>query len=275
MIQVDVDDEGVQICFQSTSNLASVHELDRLQNILHQQIKSGLAEHNSSEVLKVKVAGFLQRHDLLLDHLELYHMNYDFNEQFFEFLDWANTVLRDEPRLIPLSTDDALGALARAGWDTTARHPAHFQLRNLTALSSHPNAAFFSVPGAGKTVEALAFAHATSAEDPPFCLIVAPRNAYGAWEHEIDACFLNDVKASVFRAIGGEEELRKVMFTRSPPRFVLVNYNRLHTRNSFFIEYMRHLEQLGLERVLILDESHHFKGGKSFATSVLRGHIPC
>jgi SNF2 family DNA or RNA helicase len=270
LIQVHVDDERTQICFQSTSNLASIRELDRLQEILHQQIKSGLAERSSIEVLNVKVAGFLQRHDLLYSHLERYHGNYEFDEEFFELLDWAKVVLGDEPRLAPLSADDALGALERAGWDVDARHPADFQLRNLTALSHHPNAAFFSVPGAGKTVEALAFAHATSAERPPFCLIVAPRNAYGSWEHEIDACFLNDVESSVFRAVGGEEELRDVMFTVSPPRFVLVNYNRLHTRNSFFIGYLRHLEHLGHERVLILDESHHFKGGKSFANSVLQ-----
>ena len=50
----------------------------------------------------------------------------------------------------------------------------------------------------------------------------------------------------------------------------MVNYNRLHTRNSFFIQYLKHLEKLNVERVLILDESHHFKGGKSFSTSVLQ-----
>ena len=48
--------------------------------------------------------------------------------------------------------------------------------------------------------------------------------------------FVDGVDQGVFRAVGGEMELRDVMFSDSPPRFVLVNYNRLHTRNSFFIE---------------------------------------
>ena len=217
MIQVCVDDNRSRIIFHSTSNLALIRELDRLQHILHQQIKSGVAERASTEMLSVKIAGFLQRHDLLYDHLEQYHMNFEFDEEFFEFLDWANNLLGDEPNLQQLSTEDAMASLKRAGWDTKARHPAEFQLRNLTALSGHPNAAFFSVPGAGKTLEALAFAHATSPDRPPFCLIVAPRNAYAPWEHEINECFLDTVDSTVFRAIGGEKELRKVMFTSSLP----------------------------------------------------------
>lgn len=270
MIRVRLEDERVQVSFQSTANLASIRELDRVQHILHQQIKSGMAERVTYETLNVKIAGFLQCHDLILDHLENSHTDYEFDEEFFDFLDWASTVLEEEPCLTQLSLADALASLERVGWDMNARTPAQFQLRNLTALSGYPNAAFFSVPGAGKTVEALAFAHATSPAGLPYCLIVAPRNAYGSWEHEIDACFVDGVDQGMFRAVGGEMELRDVMFSDSPPRFVLVNYNRLHTRNSFFIEYMRHLDELGLERVLILDESHHFKGGKSFSTSVLQ-----
>ena len=92
-----------------------------------------MAERISSEVLEIKIAGFLQRHDLLYDHLERFHINYEFDEEFFDFLDWANNTLGDEPSLPHLSADEAMASLKRAGWDIKARHPAKFQLRNLTA----------------------------------------------------------------------------------------------------------------------------------------------
>lgn len=53
------------------------------------------------------------------------------------------------------------------------------QLYNLSKISHLPGAATFSVPGAGKTTEALAFFF-INADDTDRLLVVAPKNAFGA-----------------------------------------------------------------------------------------------
>ena len=63
-------------------------------------------------------------------------------------------------------------------------HLQIFQYRNLVDLSNFQNAAIFSVPGAGKTVEALAYTSLLTENRPKGILVVAPRNAYIAWETE-------------------------------------------------------------------------------------------
>ena len=52
------------------------------------------------------------------------------------------------------------------------------QLKNLIKISSLPSAATFSVPGAGKTTEALAYFFINATKDSRL-LVVAPKNAFG------------------------------------------------------------------------------------------------
>ena len=61
------------------------------------------------------------------------------------------------------------------------------QLRNLKKLLKYHAAATFSVPGAGKTTEALAFFTLLKADEDRL-LIISPKNAFPAWEEQIDDC---------------------------------------------------------------------------------------
>lgn len=58
-----------------------------------------------------------------------------------------------------------------------------YQLRNVARLAALPAAATFSVPGAGKTTEALATFMLTRQEHDRL-LVIAPKNAFIAWEEE-------------------------------------------------------------------------------------------
>src|SRR5947209_2417443 len=71
-----------------------------------------------------------------------------------------------EPRL------SAMGFTRKLKWH---------QLRDVGRLVSLPNGADFSVPGAGKTTVAYAV-HLLTKTDSTRLLVVAPKNAFGAWD---------------------------------------------------------------------------------------------
>ena len=183
-----------------------------------------------------------------------------------ELLDTPDT-LRE-----PATIEEIQSKLDREGWNSdqkTGRPLSGFQMRNLISTSQRDNAAMFSVPGAGKTVESLAYSTVVAGGDALF-VVVCPRNAYVAWENELSAC-LNIKSSEIIRAIGNDDELRgKLIARKTPYRAVLINYNRLWFRYRVFSEYIQRLVENGHKVVTIFDESHHFKGGKSFTSAVKR-----
>ena len=78
-------------------------------------------------------------------------------------------------------------------------------------------------------------------------------------------------ESSILRATGTDKELRTALLLRKNPlNAVLINYNRLWFRHSTISEYIRTREKGGTPVVFIMDESHHFKGGKAFTSGVKR-----
>ena len=183
-----------------------------------------------------------------------------------ELLDTPDTI-REE-----LTIEEVQSRLDSGGWnsnDKTGRPLSNFQMRNLISTSKRDNAAIFSVPGAGKTVESLAFSTVVAGGDALF-VIVCPRNAYVAWENEL-AASLNIKPNEIIRAIGDDDQLRgKILARKKPYKAVLVNYNRLWFRYRVFSEYIQRMIENEHKVVTIFDESHHFKGGKSFTSAVKR-----
>lgn len=181
-------------------------------------------------------------------------------------LDTPDTV-REE-----LTIEEIQDRLDAGGWnsnDTTGRPLSNFQMRNLVLTTKRDDAAIFSVPGAGKTVESLAFSTVVAGGDALF-VIVCPRNAYVAWENEL-AASLNIKPNEIVRAIGDDDQLRgKLLARKKPYKAVLVNYNRLWYRYRVISEYIQRMIENERKVVAIFDESHHFKGGKSFTSGVKR-----
>jgi len=187
-----------------------------------------------------------------------------------EIFTWVRELLQTEDTLRPeLSVDELQSKLDTVGWNSDVRGLSDFQMRNLIQTSRRDNAAIFSVPGAGKTVEALAYSSVIGGSDARL-VVVCPRNAYIAWENELEAS-LNIPKNQILRATGTDDELRGKLMVRKPNiKAVLLNYNRLHFRYRFFAEYIRWLKAKGHTVVAVFDESHHFKGGKAFTSAVKR-----
>ena len=129
------------------------------------------------------------------------------------------------------------------------------QLRDTAKIVSLRNAANFSVPGAGKTTVALA-SHFLTKNEETYLLIVAPKNAFGAWDEVITDCIDPIIAAEweIARLIGGHDNISAVL--QNPPMRMIIGYDQLvHVRNPI----TRFLATNPVH--LILDESHRMKAG--------------
>lgn len=134
-----------------------------------------------------------------------------------------------------------------------ARQLFPYQVRNVTQLLHASAGATFSVPGAGKTTEALAFFWLNRMPDEKL-LIIAPNNAFVAWEDELPSC-LPSQSTSIVRLTGGE---RRVTASLSDdPSFSIISYHQL----PYVMGPLRAF--LARNRVCIfVDESHRMKRGQ-------------
>lgn len=140
------------------------------------------------------------------------------------------------------------------------------QLQNVGKMVALPNAATFSVPGAGKTTEALAtFAFKSMLKSR--LLVVCPKNAFSAWDEQVKLCLPN---FNVTRLVGGQESIREIL--KSNPKIAVITYSQLTNVRELVAEYL-----MGDSSVMILDESHKIKGGehRAWASAVLSlSHLP-
>ena len=142
------------------------------------------------------------------------------------------------------------------------------QLNNLKKISHLPGAATFSVPGAGKTTEALAFFF-VNATDIDRLLVVAPKNAFSAWDEQLDAC-MGENYGKFVRLRGGEAAIQIAL--RTNPRFMLITYDQLSRVKNTIVSLLS-----SGNIYMFLDESHRRKGGKQIkrADAILEmAHLP-
>lgn len=142
------------------------------------------------------------------------------------------------------------------------------QLNNLKKISHLPGAATFSVPGAGKTTEALAFFF-VNATDIDRLLVVAPKNAFSAWDEQLDAC-MGENYGKFVRLRGGEAAIQ--IDLRTNPRFMLITYDQLSRVKNTIVPLLS-----SGNIYMFLDESHRIKGGKQIkrADAILEmAHLP-
>lgn len=126
------------------------------------------------------------------------------------------------------------------------------QFRNLQKLSPLPAAATFSVPGAGKTTEALALFFTRAAPDDRL-LVLSPKNAFAAWEEQLQLC-MGHLNKQFVRLRGGQDKIAKLL--ENDPQFMLITYQQLPRVKELIAA---HLAQY--PTFVFLDESHRIKSG--------------
>ena len=146
-----------------------------------------------------------------------------------------------------------LARLQAAGF---ARVLKSHQVRNIRRLAALPAAATFSVPGAGKTTEALAtFAYRREPGDR--LLVIAPKNAFAAWDEQLKECFPGESRE--FVRLRGANIARAL---QEDPPYMLVSYQQVPRSRELITQH------LARHRVhVFLDESHRIKAGAARMTA--------
>jgi hypothetical protein len=158
-----------------------------------------------------------------------------------------------------LGADEIKRRLANVGF---LRDLTDNQLANVGRIVNLPSAATFSVPGAGKTTEALAYFFLNASEDDRL-LVVAPVNAFGAWDEQLQDCVGIPPERGFVR-LRGQSVIAGML--RKHPRFMIMTYSQL----PYSKEDIVHELDRG-DVFMFLDESHRIKGGrgKTWADAVL------
>jgi len=162
-----------------------------------------------------------------------------------------------------LSEAEVLARLDAVGF---ARPLTAAQLRNVRRLAAVPAAATFSVPGAGKTTEALAtfICRATPGDR---LLVISPKNAFPAWDEQLEECLPGCSDAFV--------RLRR--FDRIPeqlaadPRFMIINYQQFARVPEVVADHL-----LDKRVHVFIDESHKIKRRGNISTEAVlsMSHLP-
>jgi hypothetical protein len=149
----------------------------------------------------------------------------------------------------PVSREDIQERLRGVGF---TRLLTREQLRNVSKLVAVPAGASFSVPGAGKTTEALAIFYLTATPDTQL-FVVAPKNAFAAWEEQLYDCVPSSADRFV-RLVGGIEGVGSLIATS--PRFSLITYHQLPNVLGIVAQHL-----VKKPTLMVLDESHRMKRG--------------
>lgn len=130
-----------------------------------------------------------------------------------------------------------------------------FQIQSVTHLTEVTNAANFSVPGSGKTTMVLA-AYSILREQNIVkkLFVICPRSAFDPWTEEYQGCF--GIEPISLRISGTPQERKKRLAGSDIVELFLCTYQMLANEVEAVGRVLRKYPCL-----LILDESHHIKGG--------------
>jgi len=162
-----------------------------------------------------------------------------------------------------LGTKDLAETLMAKGF---ARILTQQQLRNVARLAALPAGATFSVPGAGKTTEALA-TFAIRAQLGDRLLVIAPKNAFAAWDEQIETCLPSF--GHQFVRLRRTEKIPIQLI--DDPQLMIIGYQQLARVKEVIAE---HLSNRRIH--VFLDESHRIKGQNNISTDAVLSfsHLP-
>ena len=127
-----------------------------------------------------------------------------------------------------------------------------FQMRNLLRMLERPVAATFSVPGSGKTSEAIAYWLCRRSQDERL-LVALPKVGFLAWEDEFNK-WIDWGGENVVRIEQSGAQLHQVFADNPDAKVFLITYQRLYRNVPELLDVM-----VDDDWSMILDESHNIK----------------
>ncbi|MFC6334254.1 DEAD/DEAH box helicase [Paenibacillus septentrionalis] len=196
-----------------------------------------------------------------------YQLRLEFSPRVKELLVEANkkrSKFKELNLINPVPEGEIIRKLTESGFK---RKLTDHQLRNVAKLASLSAAATFSVPGAGKTTEALAYYYLKKESDSVL-FIVAPKNAFAAWDEQLSVC--KPDAPPIVRLTGGERAIETTL--KSSPDKMIITYQQLPRVINLVSSYLS-----GKSVIMFLDESHRIKSGEEIVTGkaiLSLSHLP-
>lgn len=216
-----------------------------------------ISDYSSSSIqegnqLKFPFRVFIGIRKEIAKYVRNHGINCVYSEKFREVLQSVNS--RSYPTALKAAefTEDAVQKKLDAAGFT--RRLTTNQMNNVRRLAPLPAGATFSVPGAGKTTEALAYFFCNSNPDDHL-LVVGPLSAMGAWEAQLHDCCPGENYQFV-RLRGGEKKIDRIL--RDAPKFMVISYGQFAVAGHLIKEFLSYHSV-----VMFLDESHRIKSGRA------------
>ena len=252
---------ALEVSYRSPQGTAVIRRTPKLPDLAWLEIqrisRQRGAIQSGSESIEIPWLGFLTM-TRVLHHLQSSHrFRTDYtNEARTRLLAYVREAtdlqsVQSGANVQTLSEHDLTKHLVSRGWDTGKRTLTPEQMRDARRMLQLSSGANFSVPGAGKTTVALAI-HLAGMPRESKLLVVAPKNAFLAWDEVLEECLSDPHKFT--RLTGGKKAIFESLI--SSPRFSIISYVQLVRVEDLVVEYL-HRECVHL----ILDESHRIKSG--------------
>ena len=212
----------------------------------------GLSVSSGKDSIHVKARDFVS-HRSSLSHFVAKQAGFECTDSGKAFLENFESSAYSEEECPEKSDEEINEKLKNEGFVREPKKP--YQLENIKKLIRRSYGATFSVPGAGKTTEALAYYCLRRSGSEPL-LVVCPRNVFQAWKDEVAACFSSDAAPKV-------EILERVGDTypalTSGSQVILVNYEKFGASEDL-VDALVHFSSGTPEGIFFfLDESHRIK----------------
>lgn len=196
---------------------------------------------------------FIANYKILADVVNLYNIKVEFSPEakslFVASREFRKKIADIESQE-PIPSDKLAKMLADLGFQRTLTKE---QLRNVSKLSRLPIGATFSVPGAGKTTEAIAFFILNRSAKEKL-LVICPKNAFPAWEEQLSIC-LKSANLLIKRLTQGNEKIESALSSNQADVF-LISYQQYVRSCGIIAKYLHHNQTF-----VFIDESHRMKGG--------------
>lgn len=239
----------VKVEFSSDTDETIIEEL---RTYFSTKQKENIKDLESQKIFLIQLITLISS----LDRIRYYNDHENLEIEFDSHIEKILTKQQEKNSSLSLKKDEIKDLLKLNGFK---RELELFQLRDLERLILLNHGMNFSVPGAGKTTVSLAL-HTLLKNDKNVnldgLLVIAPKNAFGAWDDEIEACFDESVKINykLKRLMGKPDNIERQI--NKDKKNYIINYER-------FIdpEIQNTIRKLLIQRKfhLILDESHKIK----------------
>lgn len=207
--------------------------------------------YSSARFIEISVDQFIDKADWLRAVWAIKGHTYTISNQALELAKKARAGARNFNLLGTLAPDRYRGEIIEIPNLVKGRNLTVEQNENVLCLLDMENGANFSVPGAGKTLTALAVWQVLRSRGKlSKVLVVCPRSAFEAWKTELrDSFDLPDASHSYQNELVPQNAL-----------VCLVNYEQLENvhRRQYLESWVKRNDAL-----LIVDEAHRIKGGRS------------